>query len=395
MAHAGDLARRRRRSSSSELLDGAAARRAARGGFVGASVVEPRLRERVDRRQLPGHAAGSATRYRFTAAPRPARRPARRRRSAPPSPAARTSRLPTITPSARSPTARACAGVEMPNPTATGTLGRGAHPLDRAGQLGRQLVALARRARRATPCRRTRARRGRSRLSRSSVRRRRRQRHQRQPRDVAVGAQLGGLVVREVGHDQPRRARAAARRLSRKPSWPQHDVRVGHQHAPGSARRAPAHTSSTHSGVAPAASARVPAAWITGPSASGSENGTPELDEVGARVGAREARIARGVERREAAHQVRHQRRALPWPANAAAIRSAAGLGRLGIHRPSTSARSLSPRPESVIRSIDDPSRVREHPRERVRGLERRHDPLEPRDQLERGQRLVVGRRRS
>src|SRR5205085_4959395 len=41
--------------------------------------------------------------------------------SAPPSPAARTRRLPTITPSAISPTARACAGVEMPKPTATGT----------------------------------------------------------------------------------------------------------------------------------------------------------------------------------------------------------------------------------------------------------------------------------
>src|SRR5215213_10217558 len=39
---------------------------------------------------------------------------------APPSPAARTSRLPTITPSARSATAPACSGVEIPNPTATG-----------------------------------------------------------------------------------------------------------------------------------------------------------------------------------------------------------------------------------------------------------------------------------
>ena len=41
--------------------------------------------------------------------------------SGPPSPAARTSRLPTITPSAISPTAAACSVVEMPNPTATGT----------------------------------------------------------------------------------------------------------------------------------------------------------------------------------------------------------------------------------------------------------------------------------
>ena len=34
-------------------------------------------------------------------------------------------------------------------------------------------------------------------------------------------------------------------------------------------------SSMTEGTVAPAASARVPAAWITGPSASGSENGTP------------------------------------------------------------------------------------------------------------------------
>ena len=34
-------------------------------------------------------------------------------------------------------------------------------------------------------------------------------------------------------------------------------------------------TSITAGTVAPAASACVPAAWITGPSASGSENGTP------------------------------------------------------------------------------------------------------------------------
>src|SRR6185436_17705128 len=40
---------------------------------------------------------------------------------APPSPAARTTREPTITPSAISPTARACSPVEMPKPTATGT----------------------------------------------------------------------------------------------------------------------------------------------------------------------------------------------------------------------------------------------------------------------------------
>ena len=119
-------------------------------------------------------------------------------------------------------------------------------------------------------------------------------------------------------------------------------------------RSASARASSITAGtVAPDASARVPAAWITGPSASGSENGHAELDEVGAAVGVGLADRPRRVEVGEAAHQVGHQRRVPvrgrergrdPLDAGAHASSSAA----------SASARSLSPRPERQIRSSSD-----------------------------------------
>ena len=64
-----------------------------------------------------------------------------------PSPAARTRREPTITPSApASAAAAACAGVEMPKPSATGTRGRGA----RAREQRRDAVGAAARARRSS-----------------------------------------------------------------------------------------------------------------------------------------------------------------------------------------------------------------------------------------------------
>ena len=58
----------------------------------------------------------------------------------------------------------------------------------------------------------------------------------------------------------------------------------------------------------------------------------------------------------------------------------------------STSARSLSPRPDRQTRSSSLPA-VRERPGDRVRALERRDDPLEPRRSRERVERLVVGDR--
>ena len=55
-----------------------------------------------------------------------------------------------------------------------------------------------------------------------------------------------------------------------------------------------------------------------------------------------------------------------------------------------TSARSLSPRPERQTRTSSASSSV--DARERVRRLERRDDPLGPRQPAERGERLLVGR---
>src|SRR3954471_17577448 len=84
--------------------------------------------------------------------------------------------------------------------------------------------------------------------------------------------------------------------------------------------------SSTAMTVAPAASARVPAAWITGPSASGSENGTPSSTRS-APPSAYASPIARDVAR-SGNPPIRYGIRAarLPDPANAAAIRSTPAL---------------------------------------------------------------------
>src|SRR3954447_7680949 len=74
----------------------------------------------------------------------------------------------------------------------------------------------------------------------------------------------------------------------------------------------------------------------------------------------------------------------LPLPANAAAIRSGT-LEHLG------EVLVAAPRKGDEVELAA--ARVGERPRERVRGLERRDDPLEPRDLPERVDRLVVGDR--
>src|SRR5919199_4168803 len=86
-------------------------------------------------------------------------------------------------------------------------------------------------------------------------------------------------------------------------------------------------TSSTDATVAPAASARVPAAWITGPSASGSENGTPNSTRS-APASAYASPIARDVAT-SGKPPIRYGMSAarLPEPANAAAIRSTPAFG--------------------------------------------------------------------
>ena len=118
-----------------------------------------------------------------------------------------------------------------------------------------------------------------------------------------------------------------------------------------------------------------------------------ELDEVGPAVGVGLADGQRALDVGEAAHQVRHQggtpvgggeRRRDPLEPRAHRASSA----------DSASARSLSPRPDRQIRSSSRRARWRrERPGHGVRGLERRDDALEPRDGLERVERLAVGDR--
>ena len=101
------------------------------------------------------------------------------------------------------------------------------------------------------------------------------ERHERDAVRVARGEDRLGLLEREVGDDQP--ADPALRQLGGEALGPARD-RSGWRNTsarPGrsSAIRAPA--SRTACTVAPASSAFVAAAWITGPSASGSLNGTP------------------------------------------------------------------------------------------------------------------------
>src|SRR5918999_1854625 len=152
-------------------------------------------------------------------------------------------------------------------------------------------------------------------------------------------------------------------------------------------------TSSTPCSVAPASSARVPAAWITGPSASGSENGTPS-SSTSAPASAHAAPIAT-VDSRSGKPPIRYGiSAARPGAAaNAAAIRS----------RPVsvTEAKLREHLGEVLVPAAGEAHQVErvgadgvvEGPGDRVRGLERGDDPLELADAAQRGQGLVVGHR--
>ena len=98
---------------------------------------------------------------------------------------------------------------------------------------------------------------------RDAVRRRRPPRSRRPPR--AAG--------RARSARWRRRRRSAAANASG--AAREDEVGVAHDHDRQAPRAARARRSSTPSTVAPARSAAVPAAWMTGPSASGSENGMP------------------------------------------------------------------------------------------------------------------------
>src|SRR4051794_1003689 len=145
--------------------------------------------------------------------------------------------------------------------------------------------------------------------------------------------------------------------------------------------------------VAPAASARVPAAWMTGPSASGSENGTPSSTRS-APASAQASPMATDRSR-SGKPPIRYGiSAARPLAAaNAAAIRwtpVSVTDAKLGEHLREV----LVP----AAGEADEVQRVRlrigaEGPGDRVGGLQRRDDALELGDAAERGERLLVGDR--
>ena len=119
-----------------------------------------------------------------------------------------------------------------------------------------------------------------------------------------------------------------------------------------------------------------------------------DLDRVGAGVGDR----AHDVEpvRAEPAGDVRDEQ-LVPGlaPGRAGAPRATHVTSRSPVRRSATWAASLSPRPDSVTSTVE-PRRHRAaglagEPADRVRGLERGHDALGHRQELEPGERLVVG----
>ena len=180
-----------------------------------------------------------------------------------------------ITPSAIRPTSAACAGVPIPKPTATGTSDSALVAATRSASSVGQLVALA-----GGPH-------GRDDVDEAAGDgadpaqalgrgRRRDQRHQRQPGGGERLADLLRLAERQVGDDRPggpgrdRAARRTPRRrrgrgpCSRRPSG-----------RPAAARRPTGRSRAPLRRWRRASSAAVAAAWIVGPSASGSEKGTP------------------------------------------------------------------------------------------------------------------------
>ena len=188
-----------------------------------------------------------------------------------------TSAVPTTTPSAIAANRAASAGVRMPKPTATGAAaavadrgeprridGRGGA---RAGHAGQRDVVDERRvrARRAARCARA------SRSARPAGSRRRRAR--RAASASSASSSIGRSTVSTASTPAARGARGErARRPSRRSGCSSRTARSASRCRGGAARRP---RRARRARLPPAASARSIARWIDGPSADGSENGTP------------------------------------------------------------------------------------------------------------------------
>ena len=177
------------------------------------------------------------------------------------------------------------------------------------------------------------------------------ERHEREARGVARLQHGGGLLERQVGHDEPARAGVDGAPRERLRPAREHDVRVAHEDDRDANGDVLAHRQ--HAGERrPRPQGHRARGVDDGPVGERVREGNAELDQVGAPVRVGEADLAGGVERREPAHQVRHERRA------AGRLGERLGDARADLSRPpraSTSARSLSPRPERHTRSMVDP----------------------------------------
>ena len=142
----------------------------------------------------------------------------------------------------------------------------------------------------------------------------------------------------------------------------------------------------------PAASARSVARWMTGPSASGSENGTPtSMTSAPARSSAFRISAERGRSGSPAVVYVIRPVR----PRRAQSCETSRRDGSSGSGSPTSSAfstvlTSLSPRPDRLTSRIASAQRLRDAlgVGDRVRRFQRRQDAFEPRQRLEGVERL-------
>src|SRR3954454_12414690 len=145
--------------------------------------------------------------------------------------------------------------------------------------------------------------------------------------------------------------------------------------------------------VAPSASARVPAAWMTGPSASGSENGTPSSTRSApASAYARPIAIDRSRSGKPPIRYGISAARPLA-AANAAAIRATpVSVADTKLREHLREVLVAAPGEADQVERVRPGVRA-EDPCDGVRGLQRRDDALQLGDAAQRGQRLLVGDR--
>ncbi len=310
----------------------------------------------------------------------------------------RTTDAPWITPSATRTASAACAAFDTPTPTSTG---RSVTALSRCGHARRALAARLARSpvTPSSPTAYTKPRdRAQTRGSRSSG---------------AVGAAsmtVSTPAASAASHHGPDSSSgrsgsdgAALTPASRAAlgealvAGPEHEVVVRHHRRPGRPRRGRPARRGSPSGVAPGSSARCEAAWMTGPSMTGSEKGMPtSMASAPAAAAARTASAQPG----QPAGDVGHEQLAAGGPPLPQRLLELAALVRCGGDHwsPSMSiiwATSLSPRPDRLTSTVGPASAgaAPHHPGDGVGRLEGRDDALGARQQLERVEHLGVGDR--